>query len=239
MSTRHDTDATLGWMREGTSHLLATVAGLADDDLRAPSRLPGWTRAHVVGHVARNAEALTRLAAWARTGVETPMYADAHQRAAEIERSATLPAPALRDDLATTARQLDDALSVLTAEQWQAGLRSALGRAIPAAEVPWMRVREVWLHAVDLDTGASVADLPTGVLDLLLDDVTAGLTGKDDCPPVVLDATDRDRVWMLGPDAGDAATAGASTVGDDAAGLVAWITGRADRLDRPRLPRWL
>jgi len=239
VSTRHDIEATVPWMREGTVRLLAAVAGLTDDDLRAPSRLPGWTRAHVVGHVARNAEALTRLASWARTGVETPMYADAEHRSTEIERSATLPASTLRDDLANTAAQLDDTLSALTAQQWWAGVRSALGRAIPAAEVPWMRVREVWLHRVDLDTGAAVADAPAGVLDLLLDDVTATLTAKDGCPPVVLEATDRDRRWTLGPDVADAGTAGAATVSDDAAGLVAWITGRADHPGRPRLPRWL
>jgi maleylpyruvate isomerase len=35
----------------------------------------------------------------------------------------------------------------LTAARWEAGVRSALGRAIPAAELPWMRIREVWLDA--------------------------------------------------------------------------------------------
>ncbi len=52
-------------------------------------------------------------------------------------------------------------------------MRSALGRAIPAAEIPWMRVREVWLHAVDLDADARLADPPGGVIDTLLDDISA------------------------------------------------------------------
>ncbi len=70
---KHDVCLTLPWMREGTKHVLAVVESLLDSEFRTASRLPGWSKAHVVGHVARNAEALTRLAVWARTGVETPM----------------------------------------------------------------------------------------------------------------------------------------------------------------------
>ena len=154
MTDRHDVAATVPWMREGTARLLAVVDELGDEDLRGPSTLPGWSRAHVIGHLARNAEALVRLATWAQTGVETPMYADREQRAAEIERSAALPADTLRAQLADTATALDTALTRLTAARWEAEVRSALGRAIPAAELPWMRIREVWLHAVDLNTGA-------------------------------------------------------------------------------------
>jgi maleylpyruvate isomerase len=233
MTTRHHLDATLPWMREGTAHMLAVIDELTDDDLRGPSSLPGWTRAHVVGHLARNAAALTRLASWARTGVETPMYADREQRAAEIEESAGQPADTLRADLASTAATLDEALAELTDLQWPAEVRSALGRAIPASEVPWMRIREVWLHAVDLNAGAAVDDLPTGVLDLLLDDVTAVLSAKEDCPSLELAPTDRSRAWRLGK--GDAAT----RVAAPAADLVGWLTGRLPGTGRPTLPRWL
>jgi hypothetical protein len=129
---------------------------------------------------------LTRLASWARTGVETPMYADREQRSREIERSAELPRETLRAEVAGTAAALAEALAELAGAQWSAEVRSALGRAVPAAEVPWMRIREVWLHAVDLDAGARIDDLPTGVLDLLLDDVSTALSAKDDCPSLEL-----------------------------------------------------
>lgn len=55
---RHDLTATLPWMRDGTDLLLTVADRLTDDGLCAPSTLPGWTRAHVIGHLARNAEAL-------------------------------------------------------------------------------------------------------------------------------------------------------------------------------------
>lgn len=232
MTGRHDTAATLPWMREGTAHLLAVVDKL-DDDLSGPSALPGWTRAHVIGHVARNAEALHRLVQWAATGEETPMYADREQRAAEIERSASFPAATLRSDLASTAQMLDEALDALPPAQWRAEVRSALGRAIPAAEVPWMRIREVWLHAVDLGTDATMGDLPSGVLDLLLDDVTAALSAKDGCPALDLVPTDRERSWHVG------GTAPAGAVTATAADIAGWLTGRLAAADRPALPRWL
>jgi maleylpyruvate isomerase len=128
-------------MRDGERFVAGTVHRIADADLRAASLLPGWSRAHVVGHLARNAEALARLAAWAGTGVETPMYRDRDQRAAEIEAASALPAEALRRGLDTTAEDLGRALDALDDQSWRAEVRRALGRTIPAAEIPWMRVR--------------------------------------------------------------------------------------------------
>ncbi|WP_211177157.1 maleylpyruvate isomerase family mycothiol-dependent enzyme [Pseudonocardia acidicola] len=240
--SRHDLAVTRPWMAEGTTVLFGAVDRLSDGDLRGPGVLPGWTRAHVIGHVARNAEALGRLAAWARTGVETPMYADRQQRATEIEASAAWPAATLRADLTATAAALDTALDALDDAAWKASVRSAQGRVIPAAEIPWMRVREVWLHAVDLDAGVGVADLPAGVVDALLDDVTGALSGRDGCPPVRLEPADRDRGWRLGPDDADPVVVAAP-----AADLLAWAAGRDDgaRLAAgrgagvPELPRWL
>jgi maleylpyruvate isomerase len=96
-----------------------------------------------------------------------------------------------------------------------------------------MRIREVWLHAVDLDTGATIADLPQGVLDLLLDDVTATLSAQPDCPPLELVPADRSRRWRLGR------TEPGSIITAPAADLVGWLTGRIIDRTRPTLPRWL
>jgi maleylpyruvate isomerase len=75
-----------------TRALLATAAKLDDDDVRAPSLLPGWTRGHVLTHVARNADGGTRLLTWARTGAESYEYPSLEARAAEIEDGAGRPA---------------------------------------------------------------------------------------------------------------------------------------------------
>jgi maleylpyruvate isomerase len=243
---RRDTALTLPWMGAGTELLARAVNALPDDALRAPSALPGWTRAHVVAHVARNAEALTRLATWARTGVETPMYPSREHRAAEIDSSAQAPAEVLRDELATTAEALDAALAALDETTWQAQVRSALGRPIPAAEIPWMRVREVWLHAVDLDAGVSVTDIAPDVVDTLLDDATGMLSAADGCPSAVLAPTDRDRTWSLGP-----ASDEPLRLRGEAAQVLGWLVGRCgddvveatapdgSAADVPAAPRWL
>lgn len=233
-------------MGAGTELLNRAVGALPDDALRAPSALPGWSRAHVVAHVARNAEALTRLATWARTGVETPMYPSREARAAEIESSAQNPVDVLRAELVTTAEELDAALAALDEKTWQAEVRSALGRPIPAAEIPWMRVREVWLHAVDLDAGVSVAEIAPDVVDTLLDDSTGTLSAAEGCPSAVLAPTDRDRTWKLGP-----ASDEPLQVRGEAARVLGWLVGRtgqegveaigADGVSTlvPAPPRWL
>jgi maleylpyruvate isomerase len=233
-------------MGAGTELLTRAVDALPDDALRAPSALPGWSRAHVVAHVARNAEALMRLASWARTGVETPMYRSREHRAAEIESSAQAPVAVLRAELASTAAELDNALASLDDTTWWSEVRSALGRPIPAAEIPWMRVREVWLHAVDLDAGISVAEIAPDVVDSLLDDSTGTLSAAEGCPAAVLTPTDRERTWALGPESdrpvqvrGAAAQVLGWLVGRTGGEGVDAVTADGDPVPVPAPPRWL
>jgi maleylpyruvate isomerase len=236
---RQDVSVTLPWMGAGTELLLRAVDALPDDALADPCRLPGWTRAHLIAHIARNAEALTRLATWARTGVETPMYRDRDQRARDIEESSKAPIDTLRRELVETAATLDAALAALDNRTWHAMVRSAVGRLIPAAEVPWMRVREVWLHAVDLDAGVELAELPADVVDTLLDDATGTMSAKEGCPAVRLEPTDREHGWTVGPDVDPVPLRGA------AADLLGWLVGRTggERLVAPKgvpePPIWL
>src|SRR5260370_18500706 len=84
-----------------TERMLATVAKLTDEDLRQPSALPGWTRGHVVAHIARNADSCWNLLEWARTGVEVPQYPNDEVREAGVEASAGRPAAQLLAENAT------------------------------------------------------------------------------------------------------------------------------------------
>src|SRR5690242_11782732 len=95
----------LARMREGEELVLGLVDSLSDDELRAPSHLAAWTRAHIVSHLARNADALCNLLAWARTGVVTPMYPSAEARVEGIEQGVQRPVAEQRADLvAASAR---------------------------------------------------------------------------------------------------------------------------------------
>ncbi|WP_165485453.1 maleylpyruvate isomerase N-terminal domain-containing protein [Protofrankia symbiont of Coriaria ruscifolia] len=59
-------------MADGTARLLAEVERLNNAGVRELSALPGWTRAHLITHLARNADGLVNLLTWARTGIVTP-----------------------------------------------------------------------------------------------------------------------------------------------------------------------
>jgi maleylpyruvate isomerase len=235
---RHDPTITVPWMRAGTELVTGVLTGMSDADLAAPSALPDWSRAHVIAHLARNAEALIRLVHWADTGEVTPMYPDPGSRAADIEATAKQPPAVLRAELTATAALLDDRIAALDARGLAATVRSALGRAMPAAEIPWMRIREVWLHAVDLDAGISTRVFPARLLRELLDDVAGVVGAKPDCPPVLLRATDSEDRWTLGPEG--ARTEVEGTLAD----LTGWVSGRSSAgltaaAPLPRLPRWI
>ena len=185
-------------MSQGTKLFLDAVAELSDDAFDEPSALPGWTRRHLVAHLHHNAEALRRLVSWAATGVEQPMYASVNARAEEIEQGALLPVTALRELLSASAAALESDLDALPDKGWAAEVRTAQGRLVPASQIPWLRAREVCIHAVDLRSGVTFADLPDGFVAELLVDVVrkraaagegpalaAWLTGRADAAPTL------------------------------------------------------
>lgn len=163
----------LRWMREGRQLFDKAVGGLGENGFSDASLLPGWTRRHLVAHVAGNADALRNLVHWAATGVETPMYASPEERANGIERGARMPAAVLDSWHASSSQLLEEALDELAGDQWRAEVRTVQGRVLPATEIPWLRARELMVHAVDLDRGVSFGDLPGDFLAALADDIRA------------------------------------------------------------------
>jgi len=212
------------WTRDGTTLFLAE-ADLDEAALGAPSALPGWTRRHLLAHVAANAEALGNLVHWAATGEPTPMYSSPGDRAAGIERGALLPDAELGAWLRAAAQALDDAMTKLSDGQWQAPVLTAQGRTVPATEVPWLRAREVYVHAVDLATGLSFAELPAGFCAALCDDVIAKrASAQASGSALVLKALDTGGRWELSGDSAPIVLSG------PLAEITAYLTGRAHKL---------
>jgi len=172
------------WAALGERLVSAALADLDEEAYDAPTLLPGWTRRHLVAHLAGNADALGNLVTWAATGVETPMYASAEERAAGIERGLRLSAPELTGWQERSAAALSAGLDALTDDQWEREVRTVQGRVLPATAIPWLRAREVLVHAVDLGTGITFADLPADFLDALVADILAkrGLDAAPDGP---------------------------------------------------------
>lgn len=210
--------------RRGQAYFSRKLNELANDEFAESSLLPGWSRAHVVAHVGYNARAVARLVSWAETGIETPMYESPTQRNTEIELGATLSTRALRHLSDHAAVHLDVSWRDLAADRWSHQVKTALGRTVPVSETVWMRTREVWLHAIDLDIGARFADLPSSVLDRLLTDITTAWVGRGEGSRLRLVATDSQR--EIG--------SGNVEVRGSLAQLVRWASGRgADGVTRP------
>lgn len=231
--------------RRGQAFFSRALNELRNDELDAPSLVPGWTRRHVAAHVGLNARALTHLTEWAATGVETPMYASPDERDADIAFAATLPARALRNLSAHAAVHLDVEWRDLEPAAWEAQVRTAQGRVVPARETVWMRTREVWVHAVDLDHGASFRQFPPELVDALLADVMRvwGSRPAGEVPALVLEPVDRPGGATLATDAAGRATV---RLRGRAADLAQWAAGRGahgvtrdDGSPPPAPPRWL
>ncbi len=230
--TTHAPD-TIGWWEDGERHFAGALGRMVEEEADGPSLLPGWSRRTLLAHVARNADALVNLLTWARTGEETPMYASPEAREAGIAETAGLPFQQLHDDVLASTERLVAAVRELPDEAWTATVRTFSGRPVPASEVPWMRCREVWVHAVDLDSGVSFADVPEEVQAALVDDVFRMWDRRDTVPDVAVFAGDRE--WGTG----------ALAVAGPLPAVTAWLTGRSagEELQAdgplPALPPWL
>jgi maleylpyruvate isomerase len=209
----------LDWWERGEEHLGTALGRLTDEEFTAPSLLPGWSRAQLLAHLARNADALVNLLNWARTGVETPMYPSPEARDEQITETAAQAPAELRDDVLSATRRLAEAVTAMPAEAWSAEVRTPQGHTVPASFVPWMRCREVWVHAVDLGAGIDFADIPDDVLAALVDDVFRMWDRRDSVPDVVVFAGDRE--WGTGSVA----------VSGPLPAATAWLTGRSAGTD--------
>ena len=225
-------DDSVRWWKDGERTLARLVEEMADDDLAASSALPDWSRAHVVAHLARNADALVNLLDWARTGVETPMYPSREARNAGIDQTAALSPKDLKADYSKACARFADAVETMPAEAWTATLRNMQGGQIPASAVPWMRAKEIWVHGVDLAAGLTLTDASADFCVALVDDVLATFTARDEAPDVTLVGIDVDRSWG----------SGSNTVQGPVSAIAAWLTrGDATGLTGqvPPAPRWL
>jgi maleylpyruvate isomerase len=231
-------DTLLSWVTAGQQLAEEAAAGLDPGQLRGPSRLDGWSRGHVLSHLSRNAGALTNLLTWARTGVESRMYSSPTDRAEGIEAGAGRALGEQQADLAASGARFLRAAQAVPEERRSFVVLSGQGREIPAHEVPWLRVREIWLHLVDLDAGYDIDALPGAIAWALTTDVAGWMTSRT--PATVDLRADGHGTVRLGPGA-----AADSVIGGSAPRLAGWLTGRAgpDGLTAtgglPDLPRWL
>jgi maleylpyruvate isomerase len=212
-------------LAESTERLLATATALSDAEAREPSLLPGWTRGHVLTHIARNADGLVNLLRWARTGTETPMYASAESRGADIEAGAGRPAAGLAADVRESAAVLAAEAAAMPDDAWTAQVRALHGPPFPAYGVLDHRLSEVEIHHVDLAAGYTRGDWPDDFLLEALPRVAGSFAGRDDVPACVAWAEGAKDMLRLGPEQAGPPT---MIINGGAADLLAWLLGRGD-----------
>lgn len=140
--------------------LANTAATLDDSDVRAPSLLPGWSRSHVLTHLARNADGQARRVEGALRGEGLGKYAGgAEQRRDDIEEGAGRSAREIVADLLTSQAGLRALFEEAEADGWPHGHLTG-SESYPVTACPARRLREVEMHHIDLGLSYTAADWP-------------------------------------------------------------------------------
>ncbi len=205
---------------QATAALIETVSTLSDDDVHEPSLLPGWTRAHLITHVARNADSLRNVLHGAQIGEVRAMYVSAEERDAALEVGADRSAAELLEDLSAASRRWDQAANELHADHLDAlGKRvdEGEGPTFPARRVGLLRLMEVEVHHADMGCGFTAADFSPLLVEYLM-----GRRRKElerDGVALTVSPSDSES-WTTGSDGPE--------VSGRTADLLWWLLGRGD-----------
>lgn len=184
-------------------------------DLATPSRCAGWSRDHVLNHVARNAEALSRLVEAAVDGTGETMYASPEQRDLDIDAGVGRAQPELVSDVEEGAKALALALRRLTPDHADVVLeRTPGGPTFKGGMLPFLRLREVVYHHVDLDLGFDFDDLDGDLQVLFIENELERQQGASVAPALKLRSDEGD-IMSIGD--GDAYVTGSR------GGILRWL----------------
>ena len=151
------------------------VEGVDDLTIRRPSLLPGWTVAHVLAHVARNADSHIRRAEAAGRGEVVEQYVGGFEgREREIEVAASLAAVDLVRTVRESGRRLEETWRSVPDAAWSAVTRDVGGRERALCELPGRRWQELEVHVVDLDLGMNYEAWPDDFVSAWLPRLRAG-----------------------------------------------------------------
>ena len=167
-------------VRSASDRLVATIEQLAATGMAEASLLPGWNRAHLLTHIARNADGARNLLLAVRSGRAVRMYASPELREADIATGAGRPADVVLADAIESSRRFVLDAESMPVHLWSGELPSGSAATAPVgATMPLrMRLREVELHHVDLATGYGFRDTPERLLRQLLEDVIRTVAEK-------------------------------------------------------------
>ncbi|MEU8799983.1 maleylpyruvate isomerase family mycothiol-dependent enzyme [Spirillospora sp. NPDC048819] len=211
----------------GVERIARTLSKLGDQDLRAASALPGWSRGHVATHIARNADSLWNLLEGARTGVEIPQYPSLDARNAALDEGAGRGRDELIEDVRATGARFAEQARTLPDEVWNAPVKAMGGWSHPAWYTVYRRWNEVEAHHVDLAAGYGPADWPEPYVRWSLAGTLADMAALPEKLRGELAG-----LRITATDSGESASLGWAPGGPEASGsgraLLGWLSGRTD-----------
>jgi maleylpyruvate isomerase len=218
-----DPAGVLGEVEEATQRVIQSAAAFDDEQVREPSLCPGWTRAHVLAHLAGNADGTSRLLRWIATGEQHFKYPSAEARVEEIEERSRQAANALVTDVRESAGRIVAELDGIGADRWGVTVPNGAGGTGPqvtAADILWSRLQELELHHVDLSAGYTPAHWSEDFAVRTLSESLPRLAKRDTSLALIVEASDRGTSGQIGP------SEGAAFVTGPVRALTAWLTGR-------------
>jgi len=234
MTTSSHLADNLALLAHETTLLMRTAAGLDDESVRVASRCPGWTRAHVLSHIARNADALGNLVSWAVTGTPRAMYESPEARDADITAGANRGARKISTDLEESAARFAAAARGLAGAPERVEVEMRGGRKVLGGQLPTLRLLEVVFHHVDLVTGYTFAEADPGFVKRATTIAVGRFSARDQAPSVRLRSDEGD-TWSIGD--------GSQEVTGSNAALLLWLArgdgaGVSSQTPLPVLPSW-
>jgi phosphoribosylglycinamide formyltransferase 1 len=135
------------------------VTGMSRTLVGGSSLLPGWTRAHVLAHLAANSDSHVRRSHAAVDGLDVDQYSGgAAGREQEIETRARRENETLIQEVVLSGAALLDCWQGLDPAVWSSKTKQVSGPDLTLRDLPRRRWQEIEVHLVDLDIGATYRD---------------------------------------------------------------------------------
>jgi maleylpyruvate isomerase len=190
---------------ESHQWLLQSLDELTDEQCREPSALPGWTRGHVLSHLARNAESHVHVLQCAARGEVGEQYVGGAQARKEgIETHALDSAESLVASVRKSIYALEGQWAATNSEGWQGHGVNSAGASIAMSDIVFLRWREVEVHHADLALDFTFANWNSTYVRMELDRQVmmwraSKPMGLTPVPKIALQLPPNERLaWFLG-----------------------------------------
>jgi maleylpyruvate isomerase len=231
-------DTVLAELHKAADVVASLAAKLTEEDVPAPSLLPGWTRGHVLAHITGISNAMARQLEFAARGETVELYDGGYDgRTTAIEAAAGHGIDEHRRDLTAALERALHAFDSLEPGGWQVPISYRGGVVLDGGQALW---RELVIHASDLGTGRGPETWSRQFCEHLFDFLSARVPDGQKfvlqplgLPPVAIGAGGRSTV-----------------ISGMVTDIAAWLAGRepslgslrasaaADGVDLPELLPW-